>query len=81
MHKRINVTLPDETIQLIDRVSHKGDRSRLIDRAVKHYVETVGRANLRQRLKEGATRHAERDLALAADWFALDEEAWHEDRR
>lgn len=31
---------------------------------------------LRQQLKEGATRHTERDLNLAQDWFALEEEAY-----
>ena len=76
MHKRINVTLPEETIRLIDRVSQKGDRSRFIDQAVKHYLETVGRANLKRRLKEGAERNAERDLRLTRDWFFLEEEAW-----
>ena len=76
MHKRINITLPEETIRLIDRVSQKGDRSRFIDQAVKHYLETVGRANLKRRLKEGAERNAERDLQLTRDWFSLEEEAW-----
>ena len=72
MHKRINITLPEETLRLIDRVSEKGDRSRLINQAVKHYLETVGRANLKRRLKEGAERNAERDLQLTHDWFSLE---------
>ena len=76
MHKRINITLPEETIRLIDRVSQKGGRSRFIDQAVKHYLETVGRANLKRRLKQGAERNAERDLQLTRDWFSLEEEAW-----
>ena len=76
MHKRINITLPAETIQLIDRVTAKGGRSRLIDRAVKHYVEGLGRENLRRQLQQGAVEQAERDLQLAEDWFPLDEEAW-----
>src|SRR2546428_14019166 len=28
MHRRLNITLPEETIRLIDRVAAKGDRSR-----------------------------------------------------
>ena len=54
MHKRINVTLPVETIRLIERVTSKGNRSRFIDQAVQHYVDTTGRAILRRRLEEGA---------------------------
>ena len=81
MRKRINITLPEETVALIDRVTEKGDRSGLIDNAVRHYIETVGKKNLRRRLKEGAMRRAERDLSLAEEWFASDEEAWQNSRR
>jgi CopG family transcriptional regulator/antitoxin EndoAI len=75
MHQRVNITLPEDTLRLIDRVATKGDRSRFIDIAVKHYVDAIGRANLRKQLKEGAVRHASRDLSLAQEWFPLEEEA------
>ena len=81
MHRRINITLPEETIRLMDRVSDKGDRSRLIDRAVRRYVSESGRANLRKRLKEGALRRAGRDLRLAEESFFLEEEASRTDER
>lgn len=80
MHRRINITLPEETVRLIHRVAERGDRSRFIDEAVKRYVEAVGRANLRKRLKEGSVRRAGRDLRLAEEWFALEEEAWRKNR-
>jgi CopG family transcriptional regulator/antitoxin EndoAI len=54
----------------------KGNRSRFIQEAVKHYVATRSRANLRKLLKEGALRNAKRDLEIAEEWFPLDEEAW-----
>ncbi len=76
MHQRINITLPEETIRLIDRVAEKGDRSRFINEAVKSYIKEVGRANLRKRLKEGAIHEAELDRGLAEEWYTLDEEAW-----
>jgi CopG family transcriptional regulator/antitoxin EndoAI len=81
MRKRVNIPLPEETLELIDRVTEHGDRSRFIDEAVKHYVEHIGRTNLRKQLKEGAIRRAQRDLALAEEWFTLDEEAWQGARR
>ena len=81
MHKRINVTLPETTVKLIDRVAKKGDRSRLINQAVKHYVEEVGRDNLKRRLKEGAIARSSRDLTLASEWFALDEQAWQSGKK
>jgi CopG family transcriptional regulator/antitoxin EndoAI len=81
MRKRINVSLPEETIELIDRVTEHGDRSRFIDEAVRRYIQETGKANLRKRLKEGAIRRAERDLSLAEEWFTVDEEVWHGGRR
>jgi CopG family transcriptional regulator/antitoxin EndoAI len=81
MHQRINITLPEETIRLIDRVADKGDRSRFINQAVKRYVEEIGRANLRKQIKEGAQRRAELSLEIAKEWFPLEEEAWQLRRR
>jgi len=75
MNKRINVILPATTVAVLDKVSAKGNRSALIDRAIKHYVKTQAQQNLRQRLKEEALAHAERDLLMAAEWFPLEEEA------
>ena len=76
MHRRVNITLPEETVRLIDRVATKGDRSRLIAEAVTYFVRATGRARLRKKLREGAIRRADRDLQLAQDWFPLDGEAW-----
>jgi CopG family transcriptional regulator/antitoxin EndoAI len=76
MSKRINVVLPDETVAVLDRVAAKGARSRFIDHAVRHFVETQGRRRLREQLKAGYRANAERDLAIAAEWFTLEEEAW-----
>ena len=80
MHQRINVSLPEETLRLLDRVAGKGDRSRFIDEAVRYYIDEQGRRELKKRLKEGAIRRAARDLQLSEEWFPLEEEAWNEGR-
>ena len=80
MHRRVNVTLPEETIQLIDRAVAPGDRSRFIDRAVRSFLKEARRTKLRELLKEGAVRRAERDVLLAEEWFSFDEEAWQKRR-
>lgn len=80
MYRRINVTLPEETIQLLDRIATKGDRSRLIDEAVRYYITETEKSKLKQQLKEGGIRRAERDLDLADAWFNLEEEAWLPDK-
>jgi len=72
MSKRINIVLPDKTVAVLDRVAAKGvRRSRFIDRAVLHFVETQGTRTLREQLKAGYRANAERDLAIAAEWFPL----------
>jgi CopG family transcriptional regulator / antitoxin EndoAI len=76
MRKRINIILPEKTVAVLDRVTTRGNRSRFIDRAVRYFIDVQSKANLRTRLKEEATANADRDLAIAAEWFPLEEEAW-----
>ena len=81
MHKRVNVTLPEETIRLIDRAAERGDRSRFIDAAVRYFVRQRGRTELRRLLEEGAERRAARDLAIAEEWLPVARDAWRRRRR
>jgi len=76
MNKRINVLLPEETLSMLDRVAEKGERSRVIDQALKFYIEKKRRTHLKARLKEGYQTRAEESLEIASEWFDLDEEAW-----
>ncbi|MGL5805014.1 MAG: CopG family ribbon-helix-helix protein [Xenococcaceae cyanobacterium] len=81
MNRRINITLPDETLESLDRVVAKGDRSSFINKAVKSYIAEIQKKRLAEQLKEGAIRRAERDLNLAESWFSLEEEAWLENQK
>lgn len=76
MHRRVNVTLPAETIRLIDHTAKRGNRSRFIDEAVKFFVKDRRRTALKALLKEGAVKRADRDLSLAEEWFLVEEEPW-----
>jgi len=66
MNKRLNITLPEQTVRLMDRVAGKGRRSSLIDRAVRRYVQEETRANLRKQLAESYQANAQSDLQLAS---------------
>ena len=79
VHQRINISLPEETLRLLDRVAGKGTRSRLIDQAVRYYIDEKDRSEFKKRLKEGAIRRASRDRQLSKEWFPL-EEVWNEGR-
>jgi CopG family transcriptional regulator / antitoxin EndoAI len=76
MGKRINIILPDETIKVLDKVAPKGDRSRLISKAVLYYVKSRGEAYVREQLKAGYLANAEDNSKMAVEWFPLEEELW-----
>lgn len=80
-HQRINITLSKDTILLLNRVAARGDRSRLLDTAVRSYIKEAGKENIRKLLKEGALKRTERDLAMTREWFPFEQEAWQERSR
>ena len=81
MHRRLNISLPEETIRLLDRVAPRGDRSYVIAEAVTKYVAEIGKARLRKLMKERAVRRADLDLQIVEDWFPVDQEAWESRRK
>ncbi len=76
LHRRLNITLPQGTLRLLDRVAPKGDRSQLIARAVESYVERTGHTNLQKLLKKGYQHASRQGRMIAAEWFPLEEEVW-----
>lgn len=75
MSQNISIHLPDDTLVEIDRLAPQGDRSLFISEAIQFYISETHKKALRDLIKEGAIARADRDLALAQEWFALDEEA------
>lgn len=78
--KRVNISLPVETLNEIDSVTTKGNRSQFIAKAVDFYVQEVGKKKLRNALKEGALQQSKRDTFLASEWFNLDEDTWQKSK-
>jgi CopG family transcriptional regulator/antitoxin EndoAI len=74
--KRVNITLPEETIQKIDKIVKEGKRSQFIDKAINFYIEKKSSAQLKKLMKEGAIKRAQRDLDICAEWFVLENEVW-----
>jgi len=77
-HKRINITLPESTIVMLEKVAGKGSRSTFINDAIQKHIVETRKLSLRERVKEGAIANAERDLAIAREWFDIDDELWPE---
>src|SRR5688572_6952999 len=76
MSKRINIVLPESTIQTIDRMAKPGQRSRFINQAVQHFVANRSAEALRAQLERAAVRDRDLDREIASDWFAVDQESW-----
>jgi CopG family transcriptional regulator/antitoxin EndoAI len=73
---RLNITLPESTVRLLDKAASRGKRSSLIDEAVRSYLKRASRTKLHKELAEGYRRDADLDLKIAEEWFPIDEEAW-----
>ena len=71
MNRRLNITLPEQTVKMLDRAVSRGQRSRLIDEAVRRFINEQGRANLREQVELGAIARSERDREIAEEWFVL----------
>lgn len=76
MSKRINVLLPDETMQALDRAATKGTRSRFVSDAVLYYIRQRGMQKLREQLKAGYRANARESMKIALEYFPLEEQAW-----
>jgi hypothetical protein len=74
MQRRINVSLSEEAVRLLDRLAPKGDRSRFLDELVKRTARD--RTALRALLKERAIKRADLDRQVAAEWDPLADEVW-----
>ncbi len=74
-YARVNITLPRETLSLIERVAKKSNRSAFLDCAIRFYVAEAGRNNLKKRLREGAKVRYERDRDIAAEWFRVESDS------
>jgi CopG family transcriptional regulator/antitoxin EndoAI len=76
MNLRLNISIPESTVRLLDRVVPKGDRSRFIDRAVRSELARTTKTRLRRALAEGYRERAAADRALTAEWDLLSAEVW-----
>ncbi len=82
-YRRVNVSLPEETLGLLKRVvprSPYGNRSRFIDAAVRELARSLGKRRLKALLEAEARAHRDEDLRLVEEWAAVDAETWPDDR-
>jgi hypothetical protein len=76
VNKRINIVLPETTIQAMARIAGPGQRSRFIDQAVRHFVTHSSGEAIRIQLEKAALRDRDLDREIGNDWQAVDIDAW-----
>ena len=70
-YQRVNISLPQKTLQRIDRIAKRGNRSRVIDTAVNFYLSQQIREQIEESIKAGAIKHRKRDLRIAEEMLDL----------
>jgi CopG family transcriptional regulator/antitoxin EndoAI len=75
-YKRINISIPIETLQLLDEIAPPKKRSQLITEAIKQYANEIKRLQLREQLKAGYIANAESDRKIAEEWFPIEQEVY-----
>ncbi|MDY7007527.1 MAG: hypothetical protein SWX82_27245 [Cyanobacteriota bacterium] len=68
MDRQINITIPETTMQLIDRTMPQENLNQLIDKALNFYINQNVSENLKEELRTGAIERAERDLKLPEEF-------------
>ena len=75
---RINVTLPRELIETVNQIAGPRSRSRIISESLREYVRQIKQTELEKQLEEGYRATAKENIALAAEFEAVDLEGWDE---
>ena len=75
-YKRINISIPIETLQLLDDIAPPKKRSQFITEAIKQYANEIKRLQLREQLKAGYIANAESDRKIAEEWFPIEQEVY-----
>ena len=70
---RLNITLPEEIIQLL---KEKKNKSRYIAEALKEKIEREEREKVERLMKEGYSASSKEDKELTGEWDKTDIEEW-----
>ncbi len=76
--KRVDFTLPIETIELLGQTAPRGKRSELVDHALKVYIRHLKQKELQQAMRKEALADAESNLIMAEEWSTVDNETWEQ---
>jgi CopG family transcriptional regulator / antitoxin EndoAI len=73
--KRLSITLPQETVQLLDSVAGKNRRSFFINLLLRRCLSKRKLAKFRKQLAKEYRENADFDLEMANEWLPFEDEA------
>jgi len=74
--EKITLMLPADLMQTVRALVPPRRQSQFIAEAIRYFIAEEQRQALRERLIAGYQANAETDLALAAEWSAVEDETW-----
>lgn len=66
--KRVNITLPEDVIEILNKKSKDGEKSSYIAEAVREYSKNKSRQTLIREMIKGYQTTAEEDIKLSEEW-------------
>jgi len=75
---RLNIILPKDLIESLNRIAGPRNRSRLISESIREYIRQRKNAELEKQLEEGYRASAKESIAVAREFEAVDLEGWDE---
>ena len=75
---RMNITIPHELAEQIDKLTPPRRRSQFIAEALKQRLEKIQQERLQKSLEEGYKARKEESQSMAKEFGAVDLEGWDE---
>jgi metal-responsive CopG/Arc/MetJ family transcriptional regulator len=75
---RLNVTLPKDLVELLNKAAGPRSRSRFIAESIRDHIRQKNKADLEKQLEEGYRAAAKESITLAREFEAVDLEGWNE---
>jgi metal-responsive CopG/Arc/MetJ family transcriptional regulator len=75
---RLNITLPQELAQELDKLAGSRGKSQFIAETLREKVEMIKEEELQRSLEEGYKAGREESVSIAEEFEAVDVEGWDE---
>lgn len=75
---RMNITIPDELFEQIEKFTPPRKRSQFIAEALKQRIEKIQNERLQKSLEEGYKARKEESYSMAQEFEVIDLEGWDE---